>query len=82
MLLFDRKLRAGEGICPRLHSYQVAESGFEPRPADSCLHACVEHQLYARSELDIETVKQISALESLGCTVYGRDRRMITGFVK
>lgn len=35
----------------------VAEPGFELRPADSCLHACVESQLCAKAELEAGTVK-------------------------
>lgn len=57
MLLFYRKLSVGERICLRLYSYLVAEPGFEPWPARFCLHACVEHQLYAKVKLDIEIVK-------------------------
>lgn len=64
MLPFDRKVSVGEGICPRLHSYRLAESGFELRPADSCLHACVEHQLCAKAELDSGTAKPINRAES------------------
>lgn len=64
LLLFDRKWRAREGICPRLHSYQLAESGFELRPADSCLPASVEHQRYAKTELDGGTVEPNNGTES------------------
>ena len=53
LLLFVRKLIVEEGICLRLHSYQVAGWRSELRPADSCLHSGVESQLSAKAELNV-----------------------------
>lgn len=34
----------------------MAQAEFEPGPAKSYLHICVEYQLYARAELDVKTM--------------------------
>lgn len=63
-LLFYRKLSVGEGICPRLCSYQVVKPGSEPRPVDSGFHTVLDTNSVPRLGYMLGLFSQIKRLNS------------------